>query len=154
VSHPTLEDVHVEHHIVGPKTYGLILLILLCLTALTTGIAFVNLGVFSPIAAIGIAVLKATLVILFFMHVKYSSRLVKLTVASGFFTFLVLITMTLSDYMSRAWGLWERCRSSFLSRAAIGRPFCLRRRSCVAAATRVCRWPRRDLLPLARHWTA
>ena len=65
-----------------------------------------NLGVFSPIAAIGIAVIKMMLVILFFMHVKYSSRLVKLTVASGFFTFLVLITMTLSDYISRAWGLW------------------------------------------------
>ena len=79
-SHPTLEDIHTEHHIVGPKIYGTILLILLCLTALTTGIAFVNLGVFSPIAAIGIAVVKATLVILFFMHVKYSSRLVKLTV--------------------------------------------------------------------------
>jgi cytochrome c oxidase subunit 4 len=40
------------------------------------------------------------------MHVKYSSRLVKLTVGAGFFTFFVLITMTLSDYISRAWGLW------------------------------------------------
>lgn len=106
MSHPTLEDVHAKHHIVGPKIYITILITLLCLTALTTGIAFVNLGVFSPIAAIGIAVVKATLVILFFMHVKYSSRLVKLTVASGFFTFLVLVTLTLSDYMSRAWGLW------------------------------------------------
>jgi cytochrome c oxidase subunit IV len=46
------------------------------------------------------------IVILFFMHVKYQSKLVKLTVVSGFFTFIVLITMTLSDYMSRAWGLW------------------------------------------------
>jgi cytochrome c oxidase subunit IV len=106
VSHPTLEDAHAEPHIVGPRIYGLILLALLCLTALTTGIAFINLGVFSPIVAIGIAVIKMTLVILFFMHVKYSSRLVMLTVAAGFFTFLVLITMTLSDYMSRAWGLW------------------------------------------------
>ncbi len=106
MSHPTLEDTHQEHHIVGPKIYGLILLALMVLTALTTGIAFVNLGVFSPIVAIGIACIKATLVILFFMHIKYSSRLMMLTVAAGFFTFLVLITMTLSDYMSRAWGLW------------------------------------------------
>lgn len=106
MSYPTLEDAHHEHHVVGPKTYLLILLVLLCLTALTTGIAFVNLGVFSPIVALGIAVIKMTLVILFFMHVKYSSRLVKLTVASGFFTFIVLVTMTLSDYISRAWGLW------------------------------------------------
>ena len=106
MSHPTLEDPHAEHHIVSPKIYGLILLALMLMTALTTGIAFVNLGVFSPIVAIAIACIKATLVILFFMHIKYSSRLMMLTVAAGFFTFLVLITMTLSDYMSRAWGLW------------------------------------------------
>jgi cytochrome c oxidase subunit 4 len=106
MSHPTLHDIHVKHHVVPPKTYALVLLCLLCLTALTTGIAFVNLGVFSPVVALGIAVIKATLVILFFMHVKYSSRLVKLTLASGLFTFLVLVTMTLSDYISRAWGLW------------------------------------------------
>jgi cytochrome c oxidase subunit 4 len=106
VSHPTLADDHAEHHIVGPKIYGLILLALLAMTALTTGIAFVNLGVFSPVIALAIAVIKATLVILFFMHVKYSSRLVMLTVGAGFFTFFVLITMTLSDYISRAWGLW------------------------------------------------
>jgi cytochrome c oxidase subunit 4 len=56
--------------------------------------------------ALGIACTKACVVILFFMHVKYQSRLVKLTVSAGFFTFLVLITMTLTDYMSRAWGLW------------------------------------------------
>ena len=56
MSHPTLEDAHTEHHIVGPKIYGLILLVLLCLTALTTGIAFINLGVFSPIVALAIAV--------------------------------------------------------------------------------------------------
>jgi cytochrome c oxidase subunit 4 len=106
VSHPTLADDHAEHHIVGPKVYGLILLALLALTALTTGIAFVNLGVFSPVIALGIAVIKATLVILFFMHVKYSSRLVKLTVAAGFFTFLILVFMSLLDYVSRAWGQW------------------------------------------------
>ena len=106
MSYPTLEDTHVEHHIVGPKTYALILLALLALTALTTGIAFVDMGIFNPIVAIGIAVIKATLVILFFMHVKYSSHLVKLTVCAGIFTFLVLITMTLTDYISRAWGLW------------------------------------------------
>ena len=49
---------------------------------------------------------KMVIVILFFMHVKYQSNLIKMTVGAGFFTFLVLITMTLSDYISRAWGLW------------------------------------------------
>ena len=95
-----------EHHIVGPKTYLLILLALLVLTATTTGAAFINMGIFSPIVALGIACFKAVLVILFFMHIRYSSRVMMLTVGAGFFTFLVLITMTLSDYISRNWGLW------------------------------------------------
>ena len=55
-----------EHHIVGPKTYLLILLALLVLTATTTGAAFINMGIFSPIVALGIACFKAVLVILFF----------------------------------------------------------------------------------------
>ncbi|MGC2403443.1 MAG: cytochrome C oxidase subunit IV family protein [Acidobacteriaceae bacterium] len=95
-----------EHHIVGPKTYGLILGALLVLTATTTGAAYLDLGVLNPIIALGIACLKAVLVILFFMHIRYSSKLMMLTVGSGFFTFIVLITMTLSDYISRNWGLW------------------------------------------------
>jgi cytochrome c oxidase subunit 4 len=95
-----------EHHVVGPKTYLLILLALFVLTATTTGVAFIDLGIWNPIVAIGIACFKAVLVILFFMHVRYSSRVTMLTVGAGFFTFLVLITMTLSDYISRSWGLW------------------------------------------------
>jgi cytochrome c oxidase subunit IV len=95
-----------EHHVVGPKTYGLILGALLVLTATTTGAAYLDLGVFNPVIALGIACFKAVLVILFFMHIRYSSRLMMLTVGAGFFTFLVLITMTLSDYISRNWGLW------------------------------------------------
>jgi cytochrome c oxidase subunit 4 len=106
MSHPTLEDTHAEHHIVGPRVYLLILLALLVLTGVTTGVAFVDLGILNPVVALGIAVLKATLVVLFFMHVMYSSRLVKMTVCAGLFTFVVLVTMTLSDYISRAWGIW------------------------------------------------
>jgi cytochrome c oxidase subunit 4 len=95
-----------EHHVVGPKTYLTILIALLVLTATTTGVAFIDMGIFNPIAALAIACLKAVLVILFFMHIRYSSRVMMLTVGAGFFTFLVLITMTLSDYISRNWGLW------------------------------------------------
>ena len=95
-----------EHHVVGPKTYLLILAALLILTATTTGVAFIDLGIWNPIVALAIACIKAVLVVLFFMHLKYSSKLMKLTVLSGLFTFLVLITMTLTDYISRAWGLW------------------------------------------------
>jgi cytochrome c oxidase subunit 4 len=97
---------HAEHHIVGPKTYAIIFITLLTFTGITVAAAFVNLGILNPNVALAIASTKAVIVILFFMHVFYQSKLIKLTVASGFFTFLILITMTLSDYMSRAWGLW------------------------------------------------
>ena len=97
---------HAEHHIVTPKTYTIIFGTLLIFTAITVGAAFVPLGIFNPVIALAIATIKAVIVILFFMHVYYQSNLVKMTVAAGFFTFLVLITMTLTDYMSRAWGLW------------------------------------------------
>jgi len=97
---------HNEHHIVTPLQYTLVFATLLVFTGITVGAAFVDLGVLNPIVALGIASFKAVIVILFFMHVKYQSKLVKMTVAAGFFTFLVLISMTLTDYMSRAWGLW------------------------------------------------
>ncbi len=97
---------HAEHHIVGPKVYSIIYVSLLCFTALTVLAAYQEFGIFNPIIALGIACLKGGLVFLWFMHVKYSTKLVKMTLGAGFFTFLALITMTLSDYISRAWGLW------------------------------------------------
>jgi cytochrome c oxidase subunit 4 len=97
---------HAEHHIVTPVQYAMVFGTLLVGTAITVGAAYVNLGPMNPVIALGIACTKAVIVILFFMHVKYQSRLIKMTVAAGFFTFLVLIMMTLSDYISRAWGLW------------------------------------------------
>ena len=98
---------HGEHHIVTPKTYSLVFLALLVGTALTIVAARFEMGIFvNPIVALAIACTKAVIVILFFMHVFFQSKLIKMTVAAGFFTFLVLIIMTLSDYMSRAWGLW------------------------------------------------
>jgi cytochrome c oxidase subunit 4 len=95
-----------SHHVVSPTIYVIILFALLVGTALTVWVSYIDLGIFNPILAIAIACTKATLVVLFFMHVKYSSKLTKLTVLSGLFTFLVLIGMTLSDYISRAWGRW------------------------------------------------
>ncbi len=97
---------HAEHHIVSPMQYGLVFGTLLVGTAITVGAAYVNLGWLNPVVALAIACTKAVIVILFFMHVKYQSRLIKMTVGAGFLTFLILIGMTLSDYMSRAWGLW------------------------------------------------
>jgi len=97
---------HAEHHIVTPFQYTLVFATLLVFTGITVGAAYVDMGVFNPIIALGIASTKAVIVILFFMHVKYQSRLIKVTVGAGFFTFIVLVTMSLVDYMSRAWGLW------------------------------------------------
>jgi len=105
-----------EHHIVSPGVYLVILLALLVGTAATVAASYIDLGewhiapgltlFWNPVVALAIATTKAMLVVLFFMHVKYSTRLTKLTVASGLFTFLVLIGMTLADYFSRAWGRW------------------------------------------------
>jgi cytochrome c oxidase subunit 4 len=97
---------HADHHIITPKTYIAVFVTLLVFTGITVGAAYVDLGVLNPVVALAIACFKAVIVILFFMHVKFQSKLVKMTVGAGFFTFLVLITMTLTDYMSRAWGLW------------------------------------------------
>jgi cytochrome c oxidase subunit 4 len=84
-----------------PKLYLLIISILIVLTCLTWGIAFKDLGIWNPVVALTIAVIKAVLVILFFMHVYYSSKLTKVTVGAGFFWLLIMITLSLSDYLSR-----------------------------------------------------
>ena len=95
-----------QHHIVSPVVYVIIGGTLLVLTGVTVGASYLELGIFNPIVAIAIACIKAVLVVLFFMHVKYSSKLTKLTVFAGIFTFLTLIGMTLADYFTRAWGRW------------------------------------------------
>ncbi len=105
-----------EHHIVSPKVYVTILGALLVGTGVTVWASFIDLGewhiapgiaiFWNPVVALAIACSKAILVVLFFMHVKYSTKLTKITLISGFFVFLVLIALTLSDYVSRAWGRW------------------------------------------------
>jgi cytochrome c oxidase subunit 4 len=90
-------------HVVSVKTYIAIFVALLCLTALTTYVSFIDLGAMNTVVALAIAVTKMLLVILFFMHVKYSSRLTKLTLVAAFFWFGLLITFTLSDVLTRQW---------------------------------------------------
>lgn len=91
---------------ITPLQYTMVYCALLVFTGLTVGMAYIDLGWANPVIALGIATIKGILVILFFMHVVYQSRLIKMTISAGFFIFLVLITMTLTDYMSRSWGLW------------------------------------------------
>ena len=98
------ELLETQHHVVSPKIYVAVFLSLLVFTGLTVGASYIEMGVFNPIVAIAIACIKMVLVVLFFMHVRYSTKLTMLTVGCGFFMFLVLISMTLADYISRAWG--------------------------------------------------
>jgi len=87
---------------VSPKgVYYAIFGALMVLTVITVYVATVNLGRFNFPVALGIAITKATLVILFFMHAKYTSRLTKLFVGTAFFFLAVLLGLSLTDYLSR-----------------------------------------------------
>jgi cytochrome c oxidase subunit IV len=91
-----------EHPIVPVRTYILIYLILLVLAAATVGVAFIDLGdVINTVLAMSIASLKAVLVILFFMHVRYSDTLVRLFAIAGLVWLLILIGLTFTDYLTR-----------------------------------------------------
>ena len=90
-------------HVVSLKLYFAVFATLMVLTALTVWVAFIDLGSMNTVVALGVAVTKATLVILFFMHVKYSSRLTWLVVASGFFFLAIMLALTMADYFSRGW---------------------------------------------------
>ena len=76
---------------------------LLALTLLNTLIAFVNLGGWNTVIAIGIATIMASLVAGFLMHALYENKLIKLIVAGAVIWFFILISLTLGDYMTRGW---------------------------------------------------
>lgn len=88
-------------HIVPVKIYWAVFLSLLVLTGVTTGIAYIDLGRFNLVVALAIAIFKATLVILFFMHVKYSTKLTKTIVASGFVFLVIMVFFTMTDLLTR-----------------------------------------------------
>ena len=88
-------------HISPKSTYYAIFGALMVLTAVTVAVAFVNLGSFNFPVALAIALTKATLVVLFFMHVKYSSQLTKLFVGMAFFFLSIMFALTMTDYLSR-----------------------------------------------------
>ncbi len=90
-------------HVVPLRVYLFVFFSLLILTGTTVAIAFIDLGPLNNLVAMGIAVLKATLVILFFMHVRYSTRLTPLVIVSGLFGLAILVGLTLIDYATRGW---------------------------------------------------
>ena len=90
--------------IIPVRTYAVVYLVLLILTALTTAVSFVDLGLGSPVVALTIAVLKAAVVVLFFMHLRYSARLTWVVGGAAVFWLGILLVLTLSDYLTRSWG--------------------------------------------------
>ena len=96
-----------EHSHPTPKLYFIILCCLCAGTVLTYYAAQWEMGIWNPVVALAIACTKAVLVILFFMHIFYSNNLTKITIAAGFFWLLILITLSLSDYITRDWALGQ-----------------------------------------------
>ena len=83
------------------RTYYNIYIILMVLLAATILVHYVPLGNLGIVVSLGIAVTKAILVMLYFMHIRFESGIVKLFAGAGFFWFLILLLITLSDYLTR-----------------------------------------------------
>jgi len=90
-------------HVVPVRVYLAVFAALMVLTAVTTAAAFHDLGPLNNVVALGIATLKATLVVLFFMHVRYGTRLTPLILAASLFWLLILLGLSLCDYLTRGW---------------------------------------------------
>ena len=91
------------HHVAPTRLYYMIFLALIVGTVLTVIAAAFDLGPLNNIVMLTIACTKATLVILYFMHVRWGTRLTWVVAASGFFWLLIMVTFTMTDYMSRGW---------------------------------------------------
>lgn len=91
-----------SEHVVSRKVYAIVGIALLVLFLLTVGIAYIDLGPFNVVVAMAIATFKAILVVLYFMHVRYSSRVTWVFVIAGLFWLVILLVLTLSDYWTRS----------------------------------------------------
>jgi cytochrome c oxidase subunit 4 len=92
-----------REHIVSRRIYFAIFAALVVLTVVTWSVAKLDLGKMNAVVALTIAVIKATLVVLYFMHVRYGSRLTWVFVGAGFFWLAIMVALTLGDYMTRGW---------------------------------------------------
>jgi cytochrome c oxidase subunit 3 len=90
-------------HIVSPKVYFLVFAALIVLTATTTAVATIDLGPLNVVAALTIAAVKATLVALFFMHLIHTPHRTKVILSAGVLWLIILISLTLSDILTRGW---------------------------------------------------
>ena len=92
-------------HIVSAKVYVTVFLTLCVLTVLTVAAAGFDFGRLNLLVALGIAVTKATLVVLYFMHARYAGGLTALVIAASAAFYVILVFLTLSDYVTRSWSL-------------------------------------------------
>ena len=92
-----------REHIVSRSIYLMIFAALVVLTVLTWSVAKYDLGRMNAVVALTIAVIKGTLVVLYFMHVRYSSKLTWVFVCAGFFWLAIMVALTMSDYVTRSW---------------------------------------------------
>jgi cytochrome c oxidase subunit 4 len=95
------EGIHA--HIGSKRLYFVVFAILMVCTYLTWQVAYFDLGPLNTVAALGIAVFKAVLVVLFFMHVRHGTRLTWVVVLAGVFWLAILMGITMSDYLTRGW---------------------------------------------------
>jgi cytochrome c oxidase subunit IV len=98
----------IHEHVVPVGTYVAVFISLLILTALTTGVAYVDMGAWNLVVALAIAVCKMLLVVLFFMHVKYHKGLTRIVVVAAVFWLGIMITFTLSDELTRHWEIYPQ----------------------------------------------
>ena len=94
---------HSTHFIVPKTTYYLIFLALMFGTGLTWWVATIDLGAMNNVIMLTIAVIKATLVVLFFMHVKYSNKLTWVVILGSIFWLFIMLVLTMNDYLTRSW---------------------------------------------------
>jgi cytochrome c oxidase subunit 4 len=92
-----------SEHIVPTRIYYVIFGLLMLCTYLTVQAAFIDLGALNTLVALGIAVFKATIVVLFFMHAKYSTKLTWAVVFGSIFWLGILLVLTYGDYLTRPW---------------------------------------------------
>ena len=90
-------------HVVPRSTYYAIFVLLMACTAVTVGVAFIDLGPLNTAVALTIATFKATVVVLYFMHAKYSTRLTWAVIVGSVFWLGILLVLLMSDYLTRAW---------------------------------------------------
>ena len=91
-------------HVVERKTYFVVWIALMALMALTAGLSRIDLGQWSTVVAMAIAVAKALLVILFFMHVRYEDQKITwIVVIAGFFWLAILLALSMTDYLTRGY---------------------------------------------------